>query len=136
MGYETYSDKVLKILTNSPGIVLYRDDIAEDTGLTLEQVTTGMLRVMKTDFSKYIDVAVRGRAWAYHPNRAAVVESPTRKVRVVPVEETVAPAPAPKDDKPKVTPVGDSFERVGKSDNGDVVVKDMKGTLYKVVKLL
>lgn len=133
MGYATHSDKVLKIITANPGTVIYRDDIAEDTGLTLDQVTVAMRRVLSDKESAIVrdlDVIIRGRAWAYHPNRTAVIDTPTKRVKVTPVEEPVKVAPAL-----VASPRGETLEKTGKTAAGEIVVRDEKGTLFKVVPL-
>lgn len=66
-----YRDRVLKCITDKPGSVVYRDDIAQQTDLTEDQVMGCMgsfLRESNNPLSKDIEVVVSGRAWRYVPN--------------------------------------------------------------------
>lgn len=70
-----YRDLVLKQLTDKPGTVVYRDDIAEAIDRTPEQVASAIYSVLTSkgtvsgEVAKDIQVVVPGRAWSYVPNR-------------------------------------------------------------------
>lgn len=80
-----YRSDVLKMITENPGMVVYRDDIAEKLGLSVEQVssTVARLRSDKNPISNEIEVVVPSNAWRYVPNQrvraaARAVNKPIR----------------------------------------------------------
>lgn len=73
--------RILRVLTDKPGQVVYRDEIVEVTGLTKEQVSNAIARLKRTgksDVGEDIKVVITGQAWRYVPNR--VVTSAVRAV--------------------------------------------------------
>lgn len=65
-----YRADVLKMITDNPGMIVYRDDIADKLDLTGEQVssTVARLRAENNPIADEIEIAVPGRAWRYVPN--------------------------------------------------------------------
>lgn len=70
MGHATNKDTVLRELTRKTGEVVYRADIAKDTGLTENQVSSAVWALLNQsgDISQQIETVVRGRSWRYWPN--------------------------------------------------------------------
>lgn len=67
-----YRDRVLKCITEKPGMVVYRDDIVQQTELTDDQVMGCMSQLLRDNdnpLSKDIEIVVNGRAWRYVPNQ-------------------------------------------------------------------
>lgn len=67
---------IIKKITDRPGDVVYRDEIAEATGYTEEQVGAAVLGVQKrSSIGDEIETVVRGRAWRYRPSQPPVTSS-------------------------------------------------------------
>lgn len=149
MGAPQYKHKVLEYFTNHPGMVVHSTEIQEACDITHEQVINALyaLRKKSDGFAVALQAVIPGRSWMYHPNlgqqNRQVVTQPVHrtlgapKVQPTPYDSQTHEIVVPQDfsEKPRVAPVGDAFERVGRTDDGEVVVKDKKGTLYKVVRL-
>lgn len=67
--------EILKYVTARPGVVIYKNDIAEATGYDAKQVTGVMLSLARDTMTGEIAVLVPGNAWRYQPPGA--VTSPT-----------------------------------------------------------
>ena len=71
-GGRVYRDRVLKVITDRPGDVVFRDDIADAIPeLSGDQISAAVQRI-KADprgtIGKDIEVVVQARAWRYVPN--------------------------------------------------------------------
>lgn len=144
----TNTARVLKSLTDRPGMVVYKDDIVNETGLPEHTVraTIANIRQQGRESSnnnhpgRYLEIVARGQAWMYKPNSVQQSFSDTRPAPrqrainhpvVVEMPSTVT-EPSPKS---VAHPVGKLFEFVGKTGDGSSIIKDEKGRLFKVIPL-
>lgn len=64
-------DRIIRELTDQPGMVVYRSDIAEKLGLEEVDVSSAIHRFKKnarSDVAREIQVVVPARSWRYTPN--------------------------------------------------------------------
>lgn len=64
-------DRIIRELTDQPGMVVYRDAIAEKLGIDELDVSSAIRRFKnntRTDIAKDIQIVVPARAWRYVPN--------------------------------------------------------------------
>lgn len=144
MGAPQYKHKVLEYFTNHPGMVIHSTEIEEVCDINHDQVINALyaLRKKSSAFALALQSVIPGRSWMYHPNLGQANEARAqvaahRLLGQPKIQATVVDPPLPTitETKPHTAPVGDAFERVGKTDDGEVVVKDKRGILYKVVRL-
>lgn len=145
----TKTAMVLKCLTDKPGLVVYKDDIVDQTGLPEHTVRATIANIRQTGQNspsgnhpgRFIEIVARGQAWMYRPNH---VEQPAFQppqhhrprgtVLQAPLKPEL-PLPAVEPPKAVAKSSSDIFERVGKTDRHEIVVKDETGKLFKVVPL-
>lgn len=143
----TKAAMVMKCFTDNPGMVIYRDDIVNSTGLTDKQVRTTVANLRQTGKSspspnhpgKYIETVNVGQSWQYRPNHIEPpapqpVKRPSIRLGSLvssPPEEKVMPDLP----KPVARSASDVFERVGKTDRHEIVVKDEAGKLFRLMPL-
>lgn len=144
MGAPQYKHKILEYLMERPGLIVHASELEEALGINQSQATTGINNLRKRDPQLFVAIQaiIPGRSWMYHPNQrtaqqpvfapATPVVTQHRTLGPPKIQATIADALPP---KPHVAPVGDVFEKVGQTDDREIVVKDKRGTLYKVVPL-
>lgn len=75
--------EIIQYVTDRPGQVVYRKDVAEATGFTEGQVTAVMLNVQReTPLGPEIQTIVTGNAWRYVPNRPTSVNGHERNANL------------------------------------------------------
>lgn len=144
--HTTKAARVLKCLTDNPGLVVYRDDIMNATGLTAKEVRETVANVRQSGRNsesdnhpgRFVEIVAAGQAWQYRPNHI----DPAQPVKATVIKRPVSPPstvnfpPIPVEPpKPVARSSSDIFERVGKTDRHEIVVKDEAGKLFKVVPL-
>jgi hypothetical protein len=68
--------EIIKYLTDRPGQVVYRKDIADATGHSESQVASSLLRSQReSPIGSEIQTIVAGNAWRYVPNRSTLVST-------------------------------------------------------------
>jgi hypothetical protein len=71
-----FRQDIIRYLTDRPGSPVYRSEIAEELGLTEEQVASAVRQFkLNSSIGDEIEIIIAGRAWQYVPNR--VVERNT-----------------------------------------------------------
>lgn len=121
-----YTDQVLAVLSRRPGLVTTLDDLVRETGLPAVkiQATIANLRSRwenrRTPAPASIETVDRGRSWILHPS-----ELPVEPVKVLPKAQ-----PAPKVNIEEVVLRG-----VGRTKDGEMIVRDDAGALYRVYQL-
>lgn len=143
--HTTKAARVLKCLTDNPGLVVYRDDIMNATGLTAKEVRETVANVRQSGRNsesgnhpgRFVEIVAAGQAWQFRPNH--IEPEPIRTTivkRSTPPPSTVNfPPISVEPPKPVARSSSDIFERVGKTDRHEIVVKDETGKLFKVVPL-
>jgi hypothetical protein len=112
MGSARVGGKVLDVLNRKRGSDVTCEEISRATDLTRGQVQAAVNGLIKRQ-ELPITVVLRGQAWRYE----------TDDVR-------------PKVSKPTSAKTDDLFERIGSTQNGDVIVKGIETeALYRVVRL-
>lgn len=72
---------IIKEITDRPGDVVYRSEIAESTGYSEAQVSAAVLAIQKSSpIGVEVESVVRGRAWRYTPRRPRSTSSDTTRV--------------------------------------------------------
>ena len=125
MGAPRTFDKVANIFIDNPNKKLTLEALAIATGLSEKQVIDAIRYAQANGdaIGKDIETLIRARTWIYHSN-----DSSSKAQESVSVSDTI------KEDKENVSS-DMTFESVGHFKNGDFVVKDPAGNLYKLVKI-
>lgn len=119
MGHPTIRTDILKVLTDRPGMVVYVDEIVEQTGFTKKQIQAVIGSLLKSNVQG-LSIAVHGNAWTYSPVNGNVwVDNPT-----APVGPPVKTTPRKKKVEPRI------FEEVGHTKSGELMIRDQNMTLY------
>lgn len=132
---------IMKYITDRPGLTIYLDDIANETGLEPRaiQKTVSNLRASARNKPTHpmndVDDVVRGHAWIYKPNhQQAAKQAHVPTLDEVP--DSIFKDPGPPAVQVKPAPKGETFTFVGKIPGTTTpVVKDERGNLFKVVPL-
>jgi hypothetical protein len=133
---------VMKCFTDHPGMIRYINELVEETGLTVNDVKRTISNLRQN--ARYSETAgrgphpmsnlrdaVRGQAWVYQPNQQAAPQVVTTQRPVV--LKNAVPEPPP--ERPAPRPTGKTFEWVGRTPSGNIIVKDEKDHLFKLVPL-
>lgn len=141
---------LLKYFVDRPGVVIYIDDLAADTGLSRKQILSGIynMRAGSSAPAVPIEVMIYGRAWRYMPNTTlAPVVVKTRKpaqplTEVEAVESKKRPAAAPVSAMEARRKLGEPsgpalrmFEEVGNTRDGALILRADDGGLYRAEAL-
>lgn len=78
------SQKIIRYLTDRPGNVVYRDQIASDLDADERQVRDCIRRFQQTSAGSTVETVMRGVAWRYVPNRAAGTQESSDDVTIAP----------------------------------------------------
>lgn len=132
----TFRTDVIRYLTDRPGQVVYRSDIAADVGIDVNQVQQCIYNLIKNrPIGNEIEVVVAGNAWRYVPR--AVTTSPETTdqpvngaTRSVPATTTVPVNVAAR--RSTSTVVNRVFEEIGESQDGTIIIQESEtGALYR-----
>lgn len=112
MGHPRTTPQVLSALQSyQPGIDVNAQDLADETGLTIEQVRAAMRSLIASE-KHNIEVVLRGRTWRYHG----------------PAKTTKGKKSEPAEDR--------LFTLVGKLASGERIARgDSTGNIYVVTEL-
>lgn len=110
---------LLKYLTTHPGVELFRQEIAEATGLTEHQIRTNLSNLRNSDklgAREALETVVAGQVWRWRPNKATGT--------------LAAPAPEP-------TPIKSErlYREIGQTREGDSILQADDGSLWRAVEL-
>lgn len=125
------AEKLLRYITDRPGVVLHKNDIAAELGLTPKQVSDNVYRLReRSGIGDDIQVCIRAASWRYIPSRNAITPTPRRS------NESACDDPVPtkrrrrrRGGKPMI------FEEVGETHDGKVIVRDESNVLYRLEEL-
>lgn len=112
MGSPRYKEKVLRYITEHPGLIVTANEIAEALGITEYQAKTAMytLRTMNPELRETIVVITPGGSWKYLPNSKAAKSLDVKKPKRI-------------------------FEELQVTKAGTVLVQSEDGTLYLLKEL-
>jgi hypothetical protein len=130
-------------LTSHPGVVVYVDTLVEYTGRTPEQIKVGVNNMLQNrpHMKPLVDKVIQGQAWRYTPDGRVNSRRPSQRPTVpvnVPVPSTVTSAsttaePATSNDDIRTSTSPRMFEEVGELPDGDLVIRDDDGIMYRAV---
>lgn len=123
MGAPRTTPQVLEYLMNHPGLVVYRRQIVEATGLDESQVRNAILN-LRNRTGENIEVVMHGASWIWRPRPGVdygmgptpAATEPTAPVSAAPAQRRV-------------------FEQIGTTRSGDLVIQCEQGNLYRAIEL-
>lgn len=115
--------KLVEFWMNNPRKPVNVDKIAEAIGMTREQVQVGMNNMMSNNVLPGIRRIVAGHTWSYEPE--SVPERPAESTRT----QTPASTPRRRRGAPR------TFEEVGETRDGALIIKGSNGALYRAEEL-
>lgn len=127
------AEKLLRYITDRPGVVLHKNDIAAELGLTPKQVSDNMYRLReRSGIGDDIQVCIRAASWRYMPSRngvASVARSTDKAPCDDPSQARTRRRRRRRGGKPMI------FEEVGETHDGKVIVRDESNVLYRLEEL-
>lgn len=141
MGYPVIIEKLMDVLNARQGQTLTREQIAGLTGLTIEQVSTGMRSLVERTNGR-VEVVLRARSWRMTPDVLASKVASIPRIALSDKHKIPMPKVEPKIEKaatPDVAVVVSTNQLVltmfGHTTDGSEVGRDAEGQLYGVRKL-
>lgn len=130
-----YRTEVIRYLTDRPGQVVYRQDVATDVGVTADQVQSCVYNVIRNSpIGANIEVVIGGNAWRYVPSSPNATAPPINGApQPTPPSVTVPVNVGSRRSAPPVTPATSRvFEEIGESQDGTIIIQESEtGALYR-----
>lgn len=119
MGSPRTTPQVLDYLIDNPGRVVCRQQIAEATALSAQQIRSAVQN-LRVRSGENIEVVIHGESWIWRPREveeaATATPEPAAPVSAAPAQRRV-------------------FEQIGTTRSGDLVIQDEDGSLYRATVL-
>lgn len=135
---------ILRELTRRTGQIVYLNDLMTWTTFDKKVIQSALTPSRLARLSEDIRVVAQGRAWRHVGPKSESVEKPAE----IQTHDIVSPYPVDLDvntmygklarnkllkwNKPEP---GEKFEVLGQSDNGDMILRDAEGALWRATKL-